>query len=68
MSSGSTMALCLFASGNAQAINIIVDPGTVGSSFQDQIIVSKSIVKYRQTEFHFRNSLLFYFERLILLG
>ncbi|MGB5771338.1 MAG: PEP-CTERM sorting domain-containing protein [Crocosphaera sp.] len=38
MSSGSTMALCLFASGNAQAINIIVDPGTVGSSFQDQII------------------------------
>ena len=31
-------------------------------------IVSKSIVKYRQTEFHFRNSLHFYFERLILLG
>jgi len=32
------------------------------------LIVSKSIVKYRQTEFHFRNSLHFYFERLILLG
>jgi hypothetical protein len=32
-----------------------------------EIIVSKSIVKYRQTEFHFRNSLHFYFERLILL-
>ncbi|BAG04342.1 unknown protein [Microcystis aeruginosa NIES-843] len=31
-------------------------------------IVSKSIVKYRQTEFHFRNSFHFYFERLILLG
>jgi hypothetical protein len=33
-----------------------------------ELIVSKSIVKYRQTEFHFRNSLHFYFERLILLG
>ena len=32
------------------------------------LIVSKSIVKYRQTEFPFRNSLHFYFERLILLG
>jgi hypothetical protein len=37
-------------------------------SFQIILIVSKSIVKYRQTEFHFRNSLQFYFERLILLG
>ncbi|MEY3557181.1 MAG: hypothetical protein RLZZ580_3239 [Cyanobacteriota bacterium] len=34
----------------------------------ERVIVSKSIVKYRQTEFHFRNSLHFYFERLILLG
>ena len=30
-------------------------------------IVSKSIVKYRQTEFHFRNSFHFYFERLMAL-
>ena len=34
----STIALCLFASSNSQAINIVVDPGTVESSFQNQTI------------------------------
>ncbi len=34
----STIALCLFASSNAEAINIVFDPGTVGSSFQNQTI------------------------------
>ena len=43
------------------AIALLTSPGAV-------MIVSKSIVKYRQTKFHCRNFLRFYFERLILLG
>ncbi|NES24299.1 MAG: hypothetical protein F6K41_36645 [Symploca sp. SIO3E6] len=53
----------------AQGERVVAGYYTVSMSLiERESIVGKSIVKYRQTEFHFRNSFHFHFERLILLG